>query len=556
MNEAFREAIVQVFCSPQIWLIVICSAVYGVFVGAIPGLTATMAVALFVPMTYWLDPVSALAAIVTMVACAIFAGDIPTVLLRIPGTPASAAYADDAYAFTRRGRADRPLRTALFCSVAGGIFGTIVLMLLGGQLAKIATLFSVAEYFWMYLLGLTSAVLVSRGSTTKAILALMIGLLFSSVGLSAVHVEARFTFGRPELFQGITFIPAMIGLFGLSEVLRNLAEGPNAARDPKAVAVEKRMGYLSDLLRTVADGGRMLRHRPRHATRSGVLGVLVGMLPGAGADIAAWISLAASKRAKRNFSDPNPPDSDLSEQVPPPDATPAMEKQNQMAASEPSPEEEERDLAGIADATTANNAALAGSWIPSLVFGIPGDSVTAIVIGVLLMKNVTPGPKIFAEQASLVYSIYLVFLLANLVLLPVGLAAIKLGGVIVRLPRRILLPLIVLFCVTGAYAMNGSMFDVWTMLAMGLIGFVLERRAIPLGPVVLGIILGGPLEERFIQTLTGAGGRVTGLVDRPIAALLALVCLVLWVVVIRSMIVGVKSSDDQAATTPPEETEP
>ena len=504
MDEALLKALSDVFGQAEVWLIVFGAAVYGVFVGAIPGLTATMAVALFVPISYWLDPIPALAAIVTMVACAIFAGDIPTVLLRIPGTPASAAYADDAYAFTRRGEADRPLSAALLCSVAGGIFGAVVLILLGGQLAKIATFFSVAEYFWLYLLGLTCAVVVSRGSAAKAVLSLMIGLLLSAVGLSAVHVEARFTFGRPELFQGISFIPAMIGLFGLSEVLRNLAAGssgndPSRQVQPKSVA----RGLLAGIGRTLSIGGALLRTRKKHAVRSSTLGVLVGMLPGAGADIAAWISLAASRR----FNGKKPEEAS----------------------------NEDGSLDGIADATSANNAALAGSWIPALVFGIPGDSVTAIVIGVLLMKNVTPGPKVFEEQAPLVYSIYLIFLLANLVLLPVGFAAIKLGGTIVRVPRRVLLPVIVLFCVTGSYALNGSMFDVWIMLAMGLLGFLLERRNIPLGPVVLGIILGGPLEERFIQTLTGAGGSLVGLVDRPVAAVLAVACAVLWGVTLLAM---------------------
>lgn len=501
MDEAFLQAVAQVFGRADVWLIVVGAAIYGVFVGAIPGLTATMAVALFVPMTYWLDPVSALAAIVTMEACAIFAGDIPTVLLRIPGTPASAAYADDAYAFTRRGQADRPLGTALMCSVFGGIFGSLVLIGLGGQLAKIATLFSVSEYFWLYLLGLSCAVVVSRGSTGKAVLSLMIGLLLATVGLNAVHVEARFTFGRPELFEGISFIPAMIGLFGLSEVLRNVTARPGDTESIHAHMPEAGdAGRLSAMRSMFTAGGQMLWKRKVHAVRSGTIGVLVGMLPGAGADIAAWISLAASKRFAGN-------------------------RRGDAA-------DDAGSLAGIADATTANNAALAGSWIPALVFGIPGDSVTAIVIGVLLMKNVTPGPQVFAEQASLVYSIYLVFLLANLVLLPVGLVAVKLGGTIIRVPRRVLLPVIVLFCVTGAYALNSSLFDVGVMLAMGLLGFLLERRSFPLGPVVLGLILGGPLEERFIQALTGAGGSVVGLVSRPLAAVLACVCGVLWTLAI------------------------
>jgi TctA family transporter len=221
------------------------------------------------------------------------------------------------------------------------------------------------------------------------------------------------------------------------------------------------------------------------------------MLPGAGADIGAWVSLAASKR----FSKPQPdllPDADA-------------------------------PLTGIADATAANNAALAGSWIPALVFGIPGDSITAIVIGVLLMKNIRPGPDVFQHQAAIVYGIFFTFILANLILLPVGLVATKLAGRIVRTPRQVLLPAILLFCVVGAFALNGSTFDIWLMLVMGIIGFFLERHGVPLGPVVLGLILGGPLEERFVQTLTGADGSWLGFVARPLAATLAGVCCLPWI---------------------------
>jgi len=216
-------------------------------------------------------------------------------------------------------------------------------------------------------------------------------------------------------------------------------------------------------------------------------------LPGAGADIAAWVSFAASKRTGRQ------PGNDS-----------------------------ERALAGVGDGSTANSAALGGTWIPALVFGIPGDSITAIVIGVLLMKNVRPGPEIFEKQAVLVYSIYLMFILANLVLIPVGLLAIKAGSCVVRVPRRILLPLILLFCVVGAYAVNGSYFDIAVMLAMGILGFLLERREVPIGPVVLGIILGGPLEERFVQTLSGSDGVVSALFGRPLAAGLGILCLAIW----------------------------
>lgn len=502
MIEAIFEALELVVFSPSIWLVIVLSAIYGIFLGAIPGLTATMAVALFVPITYWMDPIPALAAIATMTACAIFAGDIPTTLLRIPGTPASAAYVDDAYAFTKKGESEKPLGMALTGSVAGGLFGAVVLMLLGGQLARVATMFSVAEYFWLYLLGLSSAVVVSRGPVLKGLLGLLVGLLLAMVGLSAVHTEARFTFGFPQLYQGISFIPAMIGLFGLSEVLRNVIRiggnnpvpdaGDNGEDMPGGASFLKRK-IVDPIVTVFGKPFKMILNRKRAFLRSGVIGSLIGMLPGAGADMGSWISLAASKRAS---DDPD--------------------------------QYGKGSLEGISDATTANNSALAGTWIPALVFGIPGDSITAIVIGVLLMKNLNPGPDIFLNQPVLVYSIYLAFILANVALLLVGYFAIKTGRFVVKVPQRVLLPMIVIFCIIGSYAMQGSYFDVGIMLFMGLLGFLLERWEIPLGPVVLGIILGGPLEERFIQTLTGSEGVILPFFNRPIAAVLGIGFLALW----------------------------
>jgi putative tricarboxylic transport membrane protein len=498
MDSAFHSACEKVFLDPQVWLIVLASAAYGIFIGAVPGLTATMAMALMVPLTYWLDPIPAMAAIVTMEACAIFAGDIPSALMRIPGTPASAAYTNEAYFFTRRGEPGRALNVALVSSVVGGLFGAVVLIGMGHQLAKAASWFSTAEYFWLYMLGLGCAVIVAQEAPLKGIFGMLLGLLLSTVGLSAVHAEARFTFGRPELYQGIDFVPAMIGLFGLSEVFKNLIllDAVNQAQAevapiPRAASQSGWRRWFSE---TLVEPARLMWTRPWASFRSAVIGTAIGILPGAGADIASWVTLAVTRRTQKG---------------------PPMGEQNAI----------ER----LCDAGNANNAALAGAWIPALVFGIPGDSVTAIVIGVLLMKNIKPGPEVFAKQATFVYALYILFILANLILLPIGLLAIKAGGYVVRVPQRVLLPVILLFCVLGAFAINGSTFDVWVMLAMGVLGLVLERRRIPLGPVVLGIILGGPLEERFIQTLTGANGSPLAFVDRPLSALLAAVWASLWV---------------------------
>lgn len=510
MSDAFQAALENTF-TLKVLLVILVSASYGLFVGAIPGLTATMAVALMVPFTFFLDPVSGLAAIVTMEACCIFAGDIPTTLMRIPGTPSSAAYVDDAYCLTQQGRHQQALGVSLVYSVVGGLVGALVLIFLAPQLARIAFEFSSYEYFWLCVLGLSCAAVVSRGSIAKGLIALSIGLLLSCVGLGSTHSVPRLTFGIDELITGINFIPAMIGLFGLAEVLRNFAKiNPELSSPDRATRTDRSTVTGNWLSRGVAEvfGGLIprLKKSGSRIASSSAIGSAIGMLPGAGADIAAWVSYAVSKRRS-------------------------------------TPEEKEQygkgSLDGIADATTANNASLAGAWIPALVLGIPGDSVTAIVIGVLLMKNIQPGPGIFHDpvQLPLVYGIYITFILANLLLIPLGFLAIRAGSLIIRIPRQIILPLILMFCIVGAFAINGSYFDVGVMLVMGLLGVVLERFEVPAGPVVLGIILGGRLEEAFVQSLTKSDS-LTAFFGRPIAAGLGVLCIVLWLAPVISWMRG------------------
>lgn len=493
MSDAFQTALENTL-SLKVLLVILVSASYGLFVGAIPGLTATMAVALMVPFTFFLDPVSGLAAIVTMEACCIFAGDIPTTLMRIPGTPSSAAYVDDAYALTQQNRHQQALGVSLVYSVIGGLVGALVLIFLAPQLARIAFEFSSYEYFWLCILGLSCAAIVSRGSLAKGLLSLSIGLLLSCVGLGSTHSVPRLTFGSDELITGINFIPAMIGLFGLAEVLRNFS---NLMPDVTPAVAGTAKGWLGRGIHEVFGGiGVRLSKSGSKILTSSAIGSSIGMLPGAGADIAAWVSYAVSKR---------------------------------RAAPEAKEEYGQGSLEGIADATTANNSSLAGAWIPALVLGIPGDSVTAIVIGVLLMKNIQPGPGIFLDpvQLPLVYGIYITFILANLLLIPLGFLAIRTGAIIIRIPRQIILPLILMFCIVGAFAINGSYFDIGVMLAMGLLGVILERFEVPAGPVVLGIILGGRLEEALVQSLTKSDS-ITAFFGRPIAAGLGILCIALW----------------------------
>ncbi len=520
MLEQLAAAVGNVL-DPPVLLVILAASLYGVCVGSIPGLTATMAVALLVPLTLFLSDIQAIAAIVAAVTCSIFAGDIPGCLLRIPGTPASAAYTEDAYQLTCRGLGRRALSICLWFSVIGGFFGTFVLAVAAPQLARFATKFTSYEYFWLYLVGLTCAAVVSEGSRLKGALALLLGLLLSAVGLGNDYSVPRLTFGFDELITGINFIPAMIGLFGMSEVLRNVlrmgsagatgsasasvsgpsasterASGASALAAPAAppAGLDLTGGWWRELVECIWP---MVRRRKLALLVSSSIGALIGILPGAGADIAAWISYAVSKRFSRH------------------------------------PEEYGRgSLEGLADAGGANNSALGGAWVPALVFGIPGDSVTAIAIGVLLMKNITPGPDVFdpakgAGNTSLALTIFVTFFICNVVLIPIGMLAIQAGTLLIRIPRRILLPLIVMFCIVGSYAMNASYFDVWVMLAMGLLGFVLEAYKVPIGPVVLGLVLGGELEHKFIQCITKEAS-LAPFFRGPISITLAVVCLALW----------------------------
>lgn len=467
---------------PMVLGTVLISALFGLFVGAIPGLTATMAVALLVPVTFFLPPIPAVACIVTATAMAIFAGDIPGALLRMPGTPASAAYCDEAYAMTRKGQAETVLGAGLVFSAIGGIVGTIVLVTAAPALAEVALKFSSYEYFWLVLLGLTCAVFISSSHPVKGMVSLMIGLLVASVGFENPAAYPRFTFGSTELMSGFQLIPVMIGMFAVSEVIRFAvsADGP----------VEKFKQNIGSVFR---GQWQLLRTYPLAVARGSALGTVVGALPGAGADIAAWIAYGISKRFSK---------------------TPEKFGTGHVE--------------GVIEAGAANNSGVSGAWIPALVFGIPGDSITAIVIGVLYLKGMNPGPTIFIENPQNIYAVFILFFLANLLLLPLGWVLIKLAKRILEVPRQVLMPVILLFCVVGAFAINNSVFDVGVMLAFGVLAYLMEANRFPIAPAILGVVLGGMLEQNFVTSMIKADGSLLAFFDRPIAAALGVVTILIW----------------------------
>ncbi len=479
----WMQALGMVF-DPYVLLVIFCAALFGLFVGCIPGLTATMATALLVPMTFFMPPVPAVAAIVTATAMAIFSGDIPGALLRIPGTPASAAYADESYRMTLKGQAELALGAGLVFSAIGGLFGTVVLILFSPSLAEFALKFSSFEYFWLMILGLSGAIFIGNSSRLKATISLLLGLLISCVGLENPAAHPRFTFDLPELMSGIELIPMMVGMFAVSELLRYVTD-----LDPPPVILTEKIGNIFAGIR-----GLLIKY-PWQLLRGSVLGTVIGIQPGAGADMAAWMSYATSKK----FS-----------------------KEPEKFGT--------GHVEGIVESGAANNSALAGAWIPAIVFGIPGDSITAIAIGVLYLKNMNPGPTIFINNPENIYAIFIVFVLANLIMLPLGWLIVKLATRVLRVARNILMPVILLFCIVGAFAVTNSTLGVLLILCFGVVAFVMEENGFPVAPAILGVVLGKMLEESLVTSMIKSDGDPLLFFTRPIAMWLAAgtLLVVLW----------------------------
>ncbi len=469
--------------APDVLLVVLLSSIFGLFVGAIPGLTATMAVALLVPVTFFMPALPAIAAIVSASAMAIFAGDIPSAFLRIPGTPSSAAYTDAAYKLTMRGQGELVLGACVITSAVGGLIGALFLMFFAPAVARFALNISSYEYFWLVCLGLTSAAFIAPGSAVKGMISLLLGLLISMVGLFPVTGQPRFTFGSTALYGGVGLVATLIGMFAIAEILRFAM-----SREALPTMAKVKIGNIFKGLTP-----ELWRYRSGFANGI-VVGTATGPLPGAGADIAAWISYALARRFSRNRK-----------------------------------EFDEGSLEGIIAAGAANNASVSSSYVPATVLGIPGDSMTAIVIGVLFMKGLTPGPSIFQNQPTLIYGIFLSFILANLLMIPLGYAAIKLSRYILDVPREYLMPIIMIFCVVGAFAMDNTLTAVVTMLVFGVVGWFMEENGFPIAPALLGIVLGRTLEETFLTSMIKAQGDFLQFFSRPIAGTIGVITVLIWI---------------------------
>ncbi|MBS3976442.1 MAG: tripartite tricarboxylate transporter permease [Syntrophomonadaceae bacterium] len=455
----------------------------GIIIGTLPGLTATMGVALLVPLTFAMEPATGLLMLGAMYCGAIYGGANSAILINVPGTPAAVCTTFDGYPLTQKGKADSALFTALFTSVIGGIIGTIPLLLFTKPLAMAALKFGPPEYFWLAIFGLTIISALSSGNLIKGLLGGTLGLLLATIGIDPSTGLSRFTFGSEHLVAGITLVPAMIGFFSMSMVLGLMDN------DQTYVAkYEREPGVIPRII------GQMLRHTKMVIFRSSIIGTIVGILPGAGGNIASFIAYNETKRFSKQA--------------------------DQLGKG---------SLEGIAASESANNATVSSSLIPLLALGIPGSPVAAVLLGGLLVHGLLPGPRLFTESAVVTYTFIVGLFVANILMLFVGYAGMKLFVRVLSVPNYYVAGVVMVLSVIGSYAIRNDMVDVYIMLIAGLIGYVFNKVDIQPGPIVLGLILGTIAEIGFFQSwLIGqAQGSIWALFfTRPISVVLILMTLI------------------------------
>jgi len=458
-------------------LFVAAGCLIGMLIGMLPGLGPISAIALMIPISYNLEPSSGMILLAGVYYGAIFGGSTSAILINAPGVAGTVATAFDGYPMARNGQAGKALAVAAYASFFGGTIAVVMLMISAPALANLSLAFQSPEYTLMMLLGLSLVASFSEpGQYLKAIMMAAIGLCLSTVGTDLASGIPRFTFGRMDLIDGISFLMLAMATFALTEALMMLrAEQPTQTIMPTIPSQALRLETQE--IRSIAPV----------ISRSAVLGFLIGVLPGAGATIASFIAYGFEK----------------------------------VIAKAPRPPFGQGNLKGLAAPESANNAACTGSFVPLLTLGIPGSGTTAILLGALLAYGIQPGPRLYLDEPTVFWSIVVSMYIGNLILLFFNLPMIPIFAKLLNIPRAILAPLIIVFSLTGVYLVSFNLFDLYLMIAFALVAVWLRRRAFPMAPMLLGFILGGLLEDNLRRSLIISDGNLSYLLDRPISLVLA-----------------------------------
>lgn len=466
---------------PGIFLYNILGVVVGAIIGALPGLSATMGVAIMTPLTFWLKPEQGLAVLLGLYNSAIWAGGISAILINTPGTPASIAQTFDGYKMVQKGKIGLALGINTIYSVLGGLFSTVVLIVAAFPIANFALQFGPPEYFALALFGLSMMISVSGKQIAKGLIIGVLGLLVSTIGLDPMFSTQRFTFGNMNLLSGVSFVSAMIGMFGIGEVLFQISERKEVKKE---IVMTKELGRVIPTLKE-------FKVTAIPSIVSALISVVVGAIPGTGGDIASIICWQQAKNISKH------------------------------------PEEfGNGSIEGLAATSLANNGVIGGAMTTMMTLGIPGDSVTAILIGSLMMYGMQPGPQLFLEHASFVYNIMALLIIGNLTILVLGLLSSKASSYVLYVKDEVIWILVVGFCIIGSFAINNSPFDVIIMIIAGLIGFVCKKMDIPLGPFILALLLGPMAESNFRRSLALSMGDYSVFFVNPIACILLILTVV------------------------------
>jgi putative tricarboxylic transport membrane protein len=444
----------KIFSFPEVF-IMFGGVVAGFIIGALPGFTSAMGMVVLLPLTFALTPIQGMLLLIGIFVAGIAGGCIPAIALNIPGTPASAATTFDGYPMFRSGRAEEALGIGIIASFIGGTVAAVILMVMAPQLARYALSFGAAEYCALGLLGLTLVVSVSETTIARGLFAALIGAFLTMIGTDPILGLVRFAGNSVELSAGISYVPALIGLFGFSEVITALMTKikpviPKLAKGLRFAFIPKKT---------------LLRILPT-SIRASLLGTYIGILPGVGADIGAFLSYDLEKKCAKDKS--------------------------MFGKGDPR---------GIAASESGNNSNCGGAMIPMLTFGIPGDAQAAVLIAALMMHGIKPGPLLFTESPDLVWAIFMGLFVSQLMMLIVGLFAAPLAVRLVAQPSAVLFPIVSVLCIVGAFALNNSLFDVWIMLLFGFVGYFMKRNDLPVIPVVLAMILVPMVESELRRAL-------------------------------------------------------
>lgn len=468
-----------------------CGVVLGLVVGMIPGMTISTGIIIVLPMTFTLDPNISIALLLGLYVAGMTGGSFSAILLNIPGTPSASATAIDGYPLTQKGEPGRALGIAIVASFVGGLISFFCLYYIAPELADLALKFRAPDLFSLVFFGLTIVCSFAAKSLIKGLLSAAFGLMFVTIGQDPMMGTARFTFSNVNLLPGIHFLTAMIGLFAVPQLVQSIC-----ADTRLTVTVQQKIRSFREVLPRIGD----LKQSIRPVMIGSTIGSFLGILPGAGGPIAAFISYDYAKKSSNKAEDYG---------------TGSVE--------------------GIAAPESANNAVTGGALIPMMTFGIPGDPVTAILIGALLVHGLAPGPLLFIERGDFAYGLIFSFFWANIFNLILALLGVRLLVKLLNTPRALMMPTIALLCVIGSYALRNSFFDVYVMLGFGAIGLVMRWIDMPVVPLLLALVLGKPLEEHLRVSLTSSQGDYSVFFTSPFS--LFFLCLsllsVVWSLVIE-----------------------